>query len=315
VSSLSNFEDAYYRAVSELETLNEQFYSSIAFQLERLASEKLAIQKNFDGERLASRRQLDEEVQRIVASEQQLTNLREETTKLIVSHQEEFGDSSEPNDSPARAVDHGDARKLSESIAAKIREIREILEEIEVEGKARRILRRHMWRPLLSLATVLVAVGALTFWIVQQASNEVKKPGSAADSNVGVSDSTEVGTSTQQPDLFSSQDPENIALALNCTSIRKIEGLKRATSGFTCASEGQADSALSVFLYVPGSEEHDYRTCRAQDKAVDAGREVVYVLRGSGIFIYTTDLAAVEASAVADMFTVIDAAQTDCRNP
>jgi hypothetical protein len=208
--------------------------------------------------------------------------------------------------------DYGDARKLSELIAVKIREIRNLLEEIEVEEEARRILRRHMWRPLLSLAAVLVAVGLSTFGIAQQVSNEDKKSGPTADSNVGVNESTEIEKSSQQLDLFSSQDPENIALALNCTSIKKVEGLKRATSGFTCASEGQADSILSVFLYVPGSEEHDYRTCRAQDKAADAGREVVYVLKGSGIFVYTTDLAAVETSAVADMFTVIDATQTGC---
>lgn len=110
-------------------------------------------------------------------------------------------------------------------------------------------------------------------------------------------------------EVMTSSDVASVASYLNCSKVEPFAVAKPARNGFVCSSEGRAAHPLTVFVYDPGvaPSASESRACRARNVAHKAGQAFVYVLSTEALFVFTTSSQAVESSAVAGLFTTLDA--------
>lgn len=281
------------------ELLHEYYHLLANLQDEKKKSEGLISDAKEQGNQKKSRILMKEEVKQVEQAQQHLVQVRQRTEKLLATYRNANTDFTTTNKERVAPSDSGDVTELSASIETAIQELRKLKVEIDDEEQIRRALLRRIRKLVLSAVVVITAFGGAGFLVVNN---------SADFGNVNkdsIATSGAVASDLAIADLLS-QDAGRIAQALNCPSIDPFAVGAPATSGFTCNSDGRSVFPLSVFVYAPSQEVPAERQTRACEKALEIGQPTVYVIQKEGIFVYTTAIQAVEASAAAPFFRALE---------
>lgn len=296
--------------MSTLTDLLREYYHLLAdLQDEVKKSRSLISDAQEQGNQKKSRILMKEEVKQVEQEQQHLVQVRQRTEKLLATYRNNNADFTATSNELVAPSDNGDVGELSASIETAIQELRKLKVEIDDEEQIRRALLRRIRKLVLSAVVVIAAFGGTGFLVVNNSGDSADEVEVSADFG-DVNEDSIATSEAVAPDLaiadLLSQDARRIAQALNCTGIDAFPVGAPATSGFTCNSDGRSAFPLSVFLYAPGQEVPAGRQTRACEKALEVGRPTVYVIQEEGIFVFTTVIQAVEASAAAPFFRALE---------
>lgn len=296
--------------MSTLTDLLHEYYQLLAnLQDELKNSEGLISDAKKQGNQKKSRILMKEQVKQVEQAQQHLVQVRQRTEKLLATYRNANTDFTTTSKEPVAPSDSGDVGELSASIETAIQELRKLKVEIDDEEQIRRALLRRIRKLVLSAVVVITAFGGAGFLVVNNSGDSADEVEVSADfGNVNedsIATSGAVASDLAIADLLS-RDAGRIAQALNCRGIDPFAVKAPATSGFTCNSDGRSVFPLSIFVYAPDQEVPAERQTRACEKALELGQPTVYVIQKEGIFVYTTSIQAVEASAAAPFFRALE---------